>query len=169
MRILLSGLVAAGLLSSHVAAAQTCARPADKEAFEVAGLKSQLMVTALTCNVNEKYDAFVNTHRPYLVNQDKVLNAYFTRAHGRRARTQFDDYITQLANSQSQNGLKRGTLFCAENATIFDEIAALKNGNELPDFAAGKALAQPVALTTCTTPEAPARPAARTTTTSRRR
>lgn len=168
MRILLSGLVAAGLLSSHLAAAQTCARAADKEAFEVTGLKSQLMVTALTCNVNEKYNSFVATHQPYLVSQDKALGAYFSRAYGRQARKQQDDYITQLANSQSQNGLKRGTLFCTENASIFEEVQALKNAAELPDFAAGKALSQPVSLTTCTTPEAPARPAARTTASRRR-
>ncbi len=167
MRIFLSGLVAAGLLTSHVAAAQTCARPADRHAFDVTGLKSQLMVTALTCNVNEKYNEFVVKYRPDLMSSDKALGAYFSRAYGRQAQKQHDDYITQLANSQSQNGLKRGTQFCAENASIFDEVQALKGGAELPDFAAGKALSQPVSLTTCTTPEAPVRPAARTA--SRRR
>lgn len=159
MRIPTSVLVAAGLLTSQLAAAQTCVRPVDNEAFEIAGLKSQLMVTALTCNTNEKYDAFITTHRPYLVAQDKALNAYFARAHGRAARKQFDDYITQLANSQSQTGLRRGTLFCQENVGIFDEVGALKSGSELPDFAAGKTLSQPVSLTACTTPE-PAAPAA---------
>lgn len=163
MRILLSGLVAAGLLTSHVAAAQTCARAPDHLAFDVAGLKSQLMVTALTCNEQDKYNAFVTKYRPDLVAQDKNLNGYFTRAHGRRAKTQFDDYITQLANSQSQNGLRRGTLFCEENIGIFDEVMALKSGAELSDFAAGKTLSQPVTLTTCTTPEPAARPARRTT------
>ena len=168
MRIPLSFLAAAGLLASHVAAAQTCARPVDNEAFEVAGLKSQLMVTALTCNSNDKYDAFVNAHRPYLIAQDKALNAYFARAHGRQARKQFDDYITQLANSQSQTGLRRGTLFCQENTGIFDELTGIKNGSELPDFAAGKTLSQPVSLTACTESELVAKPAVRRTKAARR-
>ena len=170
MRIPLTFLAVAGLLASHVAAAQTCARPVDNEAFEVAGLKSQLMVTALTCNSNDKYDAFINTHRPYLIAQDKALNAYFARAHGRQARKQFDDYITQLANSQSQTGLRRGTLFCQENTGIFDELASIKDGSELPDFAAGKTLSQPVSLTTCAaeTPK-PTAPARRSTTAARKR
>ena len=149
MRILTTAVVAAGLLTSHLAAAQTCARRSDHLAFDVAGLKSQLMVTALTCNEQDKYNAFVVKYRPDLVEQDKNLNNYFARAHGKRARTQFDDYITQLANSQSQTGLRRGTLFCQENLGIFDEVMALKGGAELPDFAAGKPLSQPVSLTTC--------------------
>ena len=161
MRILTTALVAAGLLTSHVAAAQTCARKSDHLAFDVAGLKSQLMVTALTCNEQDKYNAFVMKYRPDLVEQDKTLNSYFTRAHGKRARTQFDDYITQLANSQSQTGLRRGTLFCQENIGIFDEVMALRSGAELSDFAAGKTLSQPVSLATCTAeaekPSAPAR------------
>ena len=169
MRIPVSFLAAAGLLASHVAAAQTCARPVDNEAFEVAGLKSQLMVTALTCNNNDKYDAFIMAHRPYLIAQDKALNAYFARAHGRQARKQFDDYITQLANSQSQTGLRRGTLFCQENTGIFDELTGIKNGSELPDFAAGKTLSQPVSLTTCTEPEPTAKPATRRTKNAARR
>ena len=40
MRILLSSLLAAGLLASPMARAQSCARPADLTAFDVAGLKS---------------------------------------------------------------------------------------------------------------------------------
>ena len=157
MRFLTSILVAAGLLTGHAATAQTCASGSDHLAFDVAGLKSQLMVTALTCNEQDKYNAFIMKYRPDLVEQDKNLNSYFSRAHGRRARTQFDDYITQLANSQSQYGLRRGTLFCDENKGIFDEVMALKGGSELPDFAAGKALAQPMALTTCAAE--PAKPA----------
>lgn len=157
MRFLTSILVAAGLLTSHAATAQTCARGPDHLAFDVAGLKSQLMVTALTCNEQDKYNAFIVKYRPDLVEQDKNLNSYFSRAHGRRARAQFDDYITQLANSQSQYGLRRGTLFCDENKGVFDEVMALKGGSELPDFAAGKSLSQPVSLTTCAAE--PAKPA----------
>lgn len=160
MRILLSSLVAAGLLTSNLAAAQ-CARPADHSAFDVAGLKSQLMVTALTCSADQRYNAFVMKYRPDLVAQEKLLNTYFSRAYGRAAVKRHDDYITQLANSQSQSGLKQGTLFCERNIGIFDEVMALHSGAELPDFAAGKALAQPVSLADCGPAVAPRHPVAR--------
>ena len=118
MRIPMSGLIAASLLTSHFAAAE-CARPADHAAFDVTGLKTQLMVTALTCSADERYNAFVMKYRPDLVAQEKSLNTFFSRAYGRSATKQHDDYITQLANSQSQTGLKQGTLFCDRNIGIF--------------------------------------------------
>lgn len=150
MRVLLSSLVAAGLLTSHLATAAECAQPADHAAFDVAGLKTQLMVTALTCGADERYNAFVVKYRPDLTANDRALNTYFNRAYGRTATKRHDDYITQLANSQSQNGLKQGTLFCNRNMSIFDEVMLLRSGNELPDFAAAKALTQPVAFASCT-------------------
>ncbi len=148
MRILFSGLIAAGLVTSQIAAAE-CTRPSDHTAFDVTGLKTQLMVTALTCSADERYNAFVVKYRPDLLAQEKLLNTYFSRTYGRSANKQHDDYVTQLANSQSQTGLKQGSRFCDRNMGIFDEVMALRSGSELPDFAAGKSLSQPVSLTSC--------------------
>src|SRR5580693_7918935 len=50
MHIKFAALLAGALLSAGIAAAKPCAKPADVTAFDVAGLKSKLMVTALTCN-----------------------------------------------------------------------------------------------------------------------
>ncbi len=154
MRMLVSGLLAIGL-TSNVAAAQ-CVRPADYPAFDVAALKTKLMVTALTCSADEKYNAFVVKYRPELTSHDKALTGFFSRAHGRRARQQQDDYITQLANSQSQLGLSQGTLFCRYNLGTFDEVMALRSGAELPDFAAGKSIRQPVVAAECAAAPTPA-------------
>src|SRR4051812_37927851 len=111
MRILFSGLVAAGLLTSQWAAAQ-CVRPADHAALDVAGLKTQLMVTALTCGADDRYNAFVTKYRPDLVNEEKVAGGYFSRSYGRTGKSRQDDYMTQLANSKSQTGLQQGNRFC---------------------------------------------------------
>ena len=157
MRVLVSGLLALAL-TGNVAAAQ-CVRPGDYPAFDVMALKTKLMVTALTCSADEKYNAFVMRYRPELVSQDKALSSFFSRAHGRRARQQQDDYVTQLANSQSQIGLTQGSLFCRYNLGTFDEVMALRSGAELTDFAAGKSITQPVVSTECTAPAAA--PAAR--------
>lgn len=148
MRKTFSVVLAAGLLSSQMAAAQ-CAHPADTTAFDVAGLKTNLMVTALTCNADERYNAFVTKYRPELTSQDKMLSSYFGRVHGRQARTRQDDYVTQLANSQSQVGVRQGSLFCSRNLPAFDEVMALRNGSELPDYAAAKSVAQPISVSSC--------------------
>jgi len=165
MRLLLTSLLATSLMTSPLLAAD-CTRPAEHTALDVTALKTQLMVMALTCKVDEKYNSFVIKYRPDLVQTDKSLNTYFTRAYGRSAAKQRDDYVTQLANSQSQTGLKQGSLFCDRNMAIFDEVMALRNNGELTEFAAGKAVAaQPITVTECAPgPERPTR-----TTTARRR
>ncbi len=157
MRPLLSTVLAIGLLAGPVLAARAeqCTRPVEKSAFDVAGLKSQLMVTALSCqsdvkaNSMDKYNAFVTRYRPDLVSQERSLNGYFQRAYGRSAQRQHDDYITQLANAQSDEGIKSGSFFCAKNMSMFDEVMALKDGHQLPGYAATKAPVQPISLTTC--------------------
>jgi hypothetical protein len=172
MRVLFSSLLAAGLLTSQLSAAQTCARPADKTAFDVAGLKTQLMVTAITCEATERYNAFIVRYRSDLVAQEKVLTGYFRRNFGSRAQAQHDDYITSLANTRSQEGLKSGTAFCSQNVSLFDDVMKVRGGVELADFAAGKASVQPIALIACTEPERPGhaliRQASATTTTTHR-
>ncbi len=154
MRIFVSGLLAAGLLTSQGAMAQ-CVRAGDHTAFDVTVLKTHLMVTALTCAANEKYNAFVTKYRPELAQHDKALGGYFSRTHGRRAQQQQDDYVTQLANSQSQVGVVQGSLFCQRNLGMFDEVMALRNGEELTDFAAGKSFASPIPVNACAEGPAP--------------
>jgi hypothetical protein len=147
MRLLI--LLAAGTLSAPLAFAQPCARPADRAAFDVAGLKSQLMVTALSCDERDKYNDFVIRFRSDLMRHEHALQAYFERAFGHRGQEEHDNYITLLANAQSQAGLRDGTLFCQRNAGLMDEVLALGEGTSLSQFAAAKALEQPVDLTDC--------------------
>jgi hypothetical protein len=153
-RLLAAGLAALWLAPALAGAAEPCARPADKSAFDVAALKSRLMITALTCDAHDKYNDFVTRYRAALEREDKVLDAYFTRAYGRAARKQHDDYTTLLANTLSEQGLKQGTQFCDQNLGAFSQVMALHDGTALPDFAASQAIVQPVSLTLC--PTAPA-------------
>jgi hypothetical protein len=146
---LLAGLTAGQMLIAPLAQA-ACATPAEKPAFDVAGLKSELMVVALTCNERDKYNNFVVRYQPALMSQDRALNSYFRRAFGRAAQKQHDDYITQLANTQSETGIQQGTLFCMHNAKLFDEVLALPQGADLAGYAAAKAFVQPAEFTTCT-------------------
>ncbi len=148
MRLLLTSLVAAGLMTSPLSAAE-CLRSNDVTALDITGLKTQLMVTALTCKANNRYNAFIHKYQPELQREDKSLSAYFTRSFGRSAVKQKDDYITRLANSQSQLGLKHGTLFCDRNLYTFDEVMALRNKSELSEYAAGRTVAQPISALTC--------------------
>jgi hypothetical protein len=138
MRVLLSGLVAAGLLTSQIASA-ACLSPADQAAFDVTGLKTQLMVTALTCGGEDRYNAFIARYRPDLLSHERNLNTYFNRTYGRAGAKRHDDFITNLSNVDSRAGLRDGTLFCEHNVAAFDEVMALRSSAELPEYAAARA------------------------------
>ena len=154
MRMRFTGLLLAGLMvGQNAMAAEPCARPADRAAFDMEGLKSELMVTALSCNVQERYNAFITRYRADLGVQERQLATYFSREYGRSGQKAHDDYVTNLANVQSGDGLKAGTLFCARNVAMFDEVQALKGGAEIPQYVAGKDITQPVTFSDCTTAE----------------
>ena len=149
MRIMSPALLVTSLLSGGFAAAQPCARPADLTAFDVASLKSKLMVTAITCNQQDRYNDFVVRFRSELMTHERALHAYFSRAFGGRAQREHDDYITSLANTQSESGIQQGTLFCQQNVGVFAEVLALTKGADLSGYAAGKQLPQPMQLVAC--------------------
>ncbi|MDQ2801752.1 MAG: hypothetical protein M3Y41_03330 [Pseudomonadota bacterium] len=151
MRLALTGLIAATLLTAQMAAAAPCANPIDQGAFDIAGLKSQLMVTALSCNMRDQYNRVVVRFRPDLMREERALNSYFTRVYGRRARQAHDDYITSLANTQSEAGVQRGNLFCREHIALFGSVLALRSGGELVSFAAHQEGPQPMTLVSCST------------------
>jgi hypothetical protein len=152
MRAVLSSVIAASLVFGPVANAQTCAKPADKVAFDVAGLKSQLMVTALACDVRDRYNDFVLRFQPELMQQERALTAYFNRSFGRRGQQEHDDYITSLANTQSEIGIKLGTLYCQQSVGLFDAVLALPKGATVASFAADRDFDQPITLVVCVAP-----------------
>jgi hypothetical protein len=149
MRIKMFAVLATGLLSAGIAAAQPCAKPADVTALDIASLKSKLMVTALTCNQQDRYNDFVQRFRSDLMTQERALHAYFARTSGGRAQREHDEYITNLANTQSQSGIRQGTLFCQQNVAIFSEVLALTKGSDLPGYAASMRLPQPIEVAAC--------------------
>ena len=148
MRMLISGLVAAGLLTSHAAGA-VCVSPTDREALDVAGLKTQLMVQTLTCKNDTEYNAFINKFKPELTSDERTASTYFSHTYGRNSQKRHDEYMTLLANAKADASQKEGSRFCAHNDEIFKEVLALKDGNELKEYDAGRAEGQSVAFQTC--------------------
>lgn len=157
MRLPLVSLAIGGVLLGQAAAlaatsSSSCVRPAERAALDVEGLKSELMVIALDCDARDHYNAFVNRYKSRLNSDEKQLGGYFHRAYGRRTDKQ-DVYNTELANGQSQAGTKQGTLFCQQHMPMFDQVMALRDDAELPEYAAGQDLAQPISAETCAMPE----------------
>jgi len=147
---LLPSLVAVSLLVSQTAQAQlTCLAPQDRSVIEVAALRSELMVLATGCQADEKYNAFVRKYQPELMGNEKAVDEMFKRKYGRRAQQEHDRFVTDLANVESSTGNHSyGSDFCAHNGMLFNEVMALRDGNDLAAYAAGKDLV-PASLEVC--------------------
>jgi hypothetical protein len=134
--------------------ALACATPQQLAMFDVAGLKSELMVTTLSCNADSQYNAFITRYRAILQADDSALQSYFVRAYGRAGQAQHDAYITNIANKMSEIAVAEGTNFCRHHLAVFAEALALDHTDNLALLAASRGYVEPIAPESCTTTEA---------------
>ncbi|HUB16864.1 MAG TPA: hypothetical protein VMB34_33325 [Acetobacteraceae bacterium] len=163
MRRSFVSLAAAGLLISQQAGAEMqCLPPSARAAFHVQALRSEMMVLATGCSDDAQYNAFIERYRPALQANEQDIDAWFKRNFGRRAQTEHDRFVTDLANAQSSAGTRLGTDFCPHNGVLFQEVMALRDADELATFAAGQNLV-PASLDVCSeqVAEAPKHPVRR--------
>jgi hypothetical protein len=124
-----------------------------QQAFNVIGLKSALMVGALSCGQQEQYDAFMTAYHPHVLDAQHEIDAYFRRIGGRYAgQTKEDAFVTLLANNQTMGGIGQGAIFCLNNEAEFKQVMALGTPEALDAFVTdntpeGPVTADPVAPT----------------------
>lgn len=122
-----------------------CVPETTRTAFQVTALKSQLMVAALSCQQDSHYNGFIERNRRELVAHDRELTQWFRRTYGRQGQRRMDDFITSLANAQSQEGIRQGGSFCSNMGPLFREVSNIQS---MPALAATKEFGAPQA-TTC--------------------
>ena len=157
-----ASLLAAALTLAAPAAlaAPRCANEAEQSVFEVEALKSELMVVGITCQQEDRYNAFMQRYQPRLAENYRTFEQHFARTRGRAGKSATDAYVTNLAQTRGFEAQKLGSDFCPRNTGLFDEVMALPSAAELPAYAAGKDLI-PESLGACATPAAaPTRTAA---------
>ncbi|HTC08063.1 MAG TPA: hypothetical protein VK726_04725 [Acetobacteraceae bacterium] len=153
MRRLAYSLAALGLLAAQQAQAQadmSCLTPPERGAVEVAALRSELMVLATGCHDDSDYNAFIHKYQPALVGNEADIGDMMKRKYGRRAQAEHDRFTTEMANAESDRGLRLGGDFCAHDGMLFTEVMALSSASDLAVYAAGKDLV-PATLETCPT------------------
>lgn len=124
-RTLIAGLITASIAGPAFA---QCMQPAERPAFEVRALQSQLMVLALTCGREDDYNRFVTENRGVLGTAYNEVQRHFRRAGGQRA---LDAYITNTANIHSQAGIAQGSLFCTNQQTLFPAALSVRTRDQL--------------------------------------
>ena len=138
---LATGLLALGALTVQANAQMQCLSPSQRAMFDVAALRSELMVLATGCSGDDRpYNAFIERYKPELIANEHAVAEYFRHRYGRRGQSEHDSFVTSLANAQASRASRLGSEFCPRNGEIFHEVMALEASNQLPPFAAGQAL-----------------------------
>jgi hypothetical protein len=153
MRRLAYSLATIGLLAAQQANAQAdlhCLNPAQRDAVAVAALRSELMVLATGCHDDTAYNAFIRKYQSALMGNEADIGELMKHSFGRRAQAEHDQFTTEMANAESDRGLRLGGDFCDHDGMIFHEVMALNSASDLPAYAAGKDLI-PSTLETCPT------------------
>jgi len=116
-----------------------------QQAFNVIGLKSALMVGALSCEQQDKYDTFMTQFHTHILADQHMMDAYFRRTGGRNGQTSEDQFVTLLANNQSVSGIADGKTFCLNNAAEFAAVLALHTTDQLDQFVTDQAPSETLA------------------------
>ena len=154
-RLLLGGLAA---VMAGPAIAQSCLQASERTAFEVRALQSQLMVAALSCGRDNDYNAFVRKFQGELASSYRDIAGHFRRTAGGGHQRALDSYITQLANEQSQDGIRAGSHFCPLVTPLFQAALAQPNAQALASLSTERNVLNPIAVPACAA-AAPARTA----------
>lgn len=128
MRKLCSILMLVSLFIAPSAYAKLCAHQNEKQALNSRALQSLLMVSAISCGQQGSYNQFVKKFQPYLANQHKILQSYFTRIYSHNAAAQLNAFMTVLANESSKRSLQNDSeAFCQTAKDLFTQVMGSKN------------------------------------------
>lgn len=141
-KIMFSLLLTASFCTPALAS-PACLLPGDAQDFNIIGLKSTLMVDALTCGLNKNYDSFMIKFQPKILDAQHQMDSYFARAGGLSGQSMEDEFTTQLANSESDAAAAQGAAFCNQATSQFAQAAALGGTPDLVSYALKQNLAAP--------------------------
>jgi hypothetical protein len=151
-RLLIGGIAA---LMAGPAIAQSCVQPAERVHFDVRALQSQLMVAALSCGRDTEYNAFVRKFQRELTASYNGMQGHYRRTAGGAAQRELDQFITILANAQSQDSVRAGSQYCPLNTPLFQVALAQTTTQGLAEVAQERNVLNPLAAPTCSASSAP--------------
>jgi hypothetical protein len=131
-------VAALGVAATGTAIAQACVNAREQQAFHLRALQTHLMVGALSCGMHDRYNAFVTRWQSDLAGAHRNLTGYFNRTQG--GQRALNEYITALANAQSQEGIRLGSTFCGRVGPLFERVALIQTSTELITASAGAGL-----------------------------
>jgi hypothetical protein len=107
----------------------TCVSGRDEIALNARVLQTELMVAALACGEERRYNAFVTTFRGEIAAQASSLRRLFNRTYGAAGPRQLNAFVTRLANDASIRSGAGGGRYCAAARSLMAEALATKPGD----------------------------------------
>ncbi len=118
--------VLTSLALAGAAIAGTCDSPAQRSAFHVRALQTDLMVAALTCQAKPEYNTFATKFQNVLVKNGKELKRHFVEEHGKGGVSKLNSFVTQLANRASAKSVDARDGFCEDARRTFVSVLAME-------------------------------------------
>lgn len=105
-----------------------CATVAEKQAFDMRAMQSDLMVAALSCNKRDVYNRFMTSYGVSLKDNSRTLRGYFQRVSAGNVESQMNKFVTQLANTSSEYSLDmQRSEYCKNAGIVFNMLLSGAN------------------------------------------
>lgn len=112
-------------LAATPAMAAPCVTSIDETALNTRYLQTELMVAALSCNEQARYNTFVTTFRSQIGAESASLRKLFKRVYGGNGTRQLNAYVTRLANDAAMRSAAEGKQrYCAVAGGLFTQALA---------------------------------------------
>lgn len=146
-RAALSIIVAVQLIVWHVSPslAVACRSPAETAAMQMKLLQNDLMIAALSCRTQARYNEFATKFEPDLVKSGTTLTRMFRRDYNGTGDAELNRFITYLANDGSARAKRIGPGYCRVAAAFFDRALSM-SAPELVEFSAWRTQFLPASL-----------------------
>lgn len=125
-KVVFAAALGAAVLGASAAYAAGCDDKADRTAFHVRSLQTELMVAALTCGARDHYNDFAVKFKNVLVDSGRGLKRQFVSMYGSGAERQLNAYVTALANRLSQRSVAKRDSYCADAESTFAALDSMK-------------------------------------------
>jgi hypothetical protein len=106
-----------------------CVSPRDEVTLNARVLQTELMVAALACGEQQRYNAFVTTFRGEIAAQSSSLRRLFGRAYGSAGTRELNAFVTRLANDAAGRSAAAAGRYCALTGALMAEALATRPGD----------------------------------------
>jgi len=107
-----------------------CAHSNEENAINTKALQSELMVAALSCNMQNQYNSFIQRFRSQISSHEELVKSYFSRIYKKNSDSRLNNFITHLANESSKRSLiVSSQQFCKQSSYLFNTLLTMPEQN----------------------------------------